>query len=422
MSKTAHPELTLEKLAEAVRDPGKPWIRCVLDLDPGRSKIMPPTYDGQRKNDPPVYLFEKRYHPRTGKLRKMVVLDSMASQANRAEQALRSAKEAGAADFPAPSVAIPATDASGPRDLSTLDLPHRLFDAVVRDSQIDGVDFEKTDVRKALNQVTPDDYSAVYRVDPASLVFGYWDSTGPRGGLGSDSARAYVSEILGVGAKKGKRSASRVDPLGLEREGGVTFYVSKDESEPWTTDKEKSLGGKTLKPSHVNHGNVTPSLWGDNESPHPGGVSVKAAVQEFTLSLGRLREMGFGPDNWGEAAAAARTALAALGLLAFVEQNAAGYHLRSGCALAQNGEADLTIRGRTDSDSETFSLTSEGARRLLAEAAAAAKAVGIGWNDESLKLTPKKAFAEKIRDNDAGSLRKRHDSQVQQAKNKNGEG
>ena len=47
--------------------------------------------------------------------------------------------------------------------------------------------------RLSLAYATP-----LFKHAPHCLVFGMWDSTGPRGGAGFKFSRALVSEIIGV--------------------------------------------------------------------------------------------------------------------------------------------------------------------------------------------------------------------------------
>ena len=49
---------------------------------------------------------------------------------------------------------------------------------------------------------------------PTALVFGMWDSTGPKGGL-SQFERAMVAEVVGIDAVYGVKTSSRIDPLGI---------------------------------------------------------------------------------------------------------------------------------------------------------------------------------------------------------------
>src|SRR5438876_9436438 len=90
--------ITLERLRGAVR--GDAAIRRVQRLQPvggAGDKIFPPTYPGEGRNDPPRHVFE--YRRIKGQNVLCVLIDSVQSQANRLEEALKAAREAGLA-FP----------------------------------------------------------------------------------------------------------------------------------------------------------------------------------------------------------------------------------------------------------------------------------------------------------------------------------
>src|SRR5690606_15482508 len=82
--------------------------------------------------------------------------------------------------------------------------PHRIFDAILRDSELDGVPFRKTEIGERIRAAKPHDASAILEASPTALLFGAWNSTGEGGGLGAKFARAIVSEIIGVGVKPRK--------------------------------------------------------------------------------------------------------------------------------------------------------------------------------------------------------------------------
>jgi CRISPR-associated protein Csb1 len=121
--------LTIDRLQIAVADDVA--IRFVARLQPagGRGdKVFPPTYAGGQ------YANEERIDAH-GEVKKVVLLDSVQSQANRMEQALLAAYRAGRVQLPLVTV-----DFSGHGELreigeiTVLDAPHRLADAILRDS------------------------------------------------------------------------------------------------------------------------------------------------------------------------------------------------------------------------------------------------------------------------------------------------
>ena len=74
--------------------------------------------------------------------------------------------------------------------------------------------FRKSSKGKALNTVSQQNATALYQLCPTALIFGMWDSTGPKGGLGAKFERAMVSEVVGVGATVGDLVRGvRRDPL-----------------------------------------------------------------------------------------------------------------------------------------------------------------------------------------------------------------
>ena len=101
--------------------------------------------------------------------------------------------------------------------MTVLEAPHRLADAIFRDSLLDGTLFRLSDAGRAVTEAQPQNATALFRYSPTGLLFGMWDSTGPKGGLGSKFQRAYVSEIIGLDAQIGKKVSSRLDPLQIEK-------------------------------------------------------------------------------------------------------------------------------------------------------------------------------------------------------------
>lgn len=66
-----------------------------------------------------------------------------------------------------------------------LEAPHRLADAIFRDSLLDGTLFRLSDVGRAITDATPRNATDLFRHSPTALLFGMRDSTGPKGELGS---------------------------------------------------------------------------------------------------------------------------------------------------------------------------------------------------------------------------------------------
>jgi len=239
----------------------------------------------------------------------------------------------------------------------------------------------------------------MYTVCPHALVFGIWDSTGPKGGLGAKFQRVLVSEIVGFGAVTGAKTASRIDPAGIER--GATVYQSAQTSGAWEADealarkdkKSKPVTvGKDGRPSEINHGNVAPSI--DTQA---GGVTLDYAQQTTVLSLVGLRQLRFPTNSSGEpfarqelkaAQVAARTCLAALALAAIVYARRSGFHLRSRALLIPEGPLHLEALDVDGGPPTSYTLDTSGAAELLGQAAAQAAERGLAWTTTPITLRP----------------------------------
>ena len=162
-------------------------------------KLFPPTYPGK---DAPEHVFEKRRV--NGEDVVCVLIDSVQSQANRLEEALLEAAKEGVIRLPRIVVDFPGAGLNSVPEISSLDAPHRIFDAILRDSELDGVPFRKTEIGERIRAAKPHDASAILEASPTALLFGAWNSTGEGGGLGAKFARAIVSEIIVVGVKPRK--------------------------------------------------------------------------------------------------------------------------------------------------------------------------------------------------------------------------
>lgn len=411
------PELTLEILQHAVAGEAAA-IRAVIRLQPagGRGdKVFPPTYSVDKRAET-RYAFERRRID--GKDVDTVLLDSVASQANRMEEALFAGWEEGKFNFPVISVDFSREEQLADLDkITTLHAPHRIADALLRDSiDEEGIRFRGTQAGRAYTEASVKDATAIYQLCPTALVFGVWDSTGPRGGLGNKIQRALVSEIVAVGAVRGSKTASRIDPAGIQ--ANVPVYHRKDDQDDWTADPGEALMTKKGEPvlfsrkgakgkgnpSAINHSNVAPSI--DDVA---GGVTFDYAQQTTVLSLPALRRLRFPKDGAGtmleadqriEAERAARTALAALGLCAITEQGGRGYDLRSRSLLIPDTGEPLVLEmvPANGGESKRFSLTSDGAAALLAAAASEAARAGLAWEREPVRLKPAPKLASLIRE------------------------
>lgn len=413
--------LTLEVLSHAVSG-ACAAIRSNTRLQPAGGpgdKVFPPTFIADDKNSPLKYAHEIRRID--GEDVKVVLLDSVASQANRMEEALLSAWEAQQLMFPVIGVDFSAE--AGLEDLgflTSLQTPHRIADALLRDSiWTDGgkmLPFRDSPDGQAYTQASFKNATAVYRLCPTALIFGVWDSTGPRGGQGAKFQRALVSEIVGVGFVAGVKTASRIDPAGIESK--VSVYHLKSDPSDWTASVDDALKDKKGepvpfnrsgaegkgKPSAVNHSNVAP-----NKDDTAGGVTFDYALQTTVLSLPALRRLRFPvkadgnaivPEQRLVAEDAARTALAALAIAAVAVQRQRGYDLRSRSLLVPQRHTPLAFDfvPSEGGDPQPYTLTTAEALALFAAAHQQAQAQGFGWLRQPLTLKPMPKLVSLIRE------------------------
>lgn len=433
--------LTFEVLKQAVEGTAAAF-RCRTKLQPAGGegdKVFPPTYAGAK------YATEQRRLPGREEPVDCVLLDSVQSQANRMEEALQQAVDEGRLQIPVIEVDFTGNDLlTEVGRITSLQAPHRIADAILRDSIVkeEGKPFrsreegDESEYGKKLRHVSMQDATGLYMLCPTALIFGMWDSTGPKGGLGAKFARAMVSETVGVDAVFGVKTSSRVDPLQIQRNAGP-LYRRKDGS--WTVNPDKAMpelkNGKPTerkvlfkqakkndvyhhpikdlgkmpdagRPSTANHGNVTPDIdyrrdannnliHDDNGKPIPvGGVTVGSVEQIIVLSLPALRRLSFPVMISGKKQratkinVAGRTVLAALSLCAASLAAERGYDLRSRCLLWPTEPLLWEVLDKPGSTPRTMALTSDNAIEILEKAIRAAEDEGLRWIKEPLSLLP----------------------------------
>jgi CRISPR-associated protein Csb1 len=269
-------KLTLAELQAAVRGEAAA-MRFITRLQPAGGpgdKVFPPTYAGG------VYAVEDRRI--NGEVVRCVLLDSVQSQANRLEEALQDAflpnwrelKPDG--DGPACDLPVIAVHVGKHGWITSLTAPHRIHDAILRDSNYNGARFRDSDIGQAIVGARLHNATAFYRYCPTALLFGTWDSTA---GEGLDSAkipRAVVSEVIGVNITPGIRTESRIDPLGIKAESATIYrrtdggWALRGNDGQWIgaaseNEIEKDADGNPKKfgkgkPSDINHSNIPPKM------------------------------------------------------------------------------------------------------------------------------------------------------------------
>ena len=378
--------LTLDHIKEALAGNAAAF-RCVTEYQPAGGlgdKIFPPTYEGGS------YATEPRYID--GEEVACVLLDSVQSQANRMELALLEEWQSGRAPLPVITVDFNGYDLPKPFRVTSLEAPHRIADALLRDSELDGTMFRQSATGKRLDTLDVRNATALFELCPTALVFGMWDSTGPRGGLGVKFQRALVSEIVGFHAKQGKKTGSRLDPAQILRNAGPVYRTREGD---WTLEQAEAgeRNSRGVRPSEVNHGNIAPSI-------ADGGFTVSKALQTTVFSLPALRRLRFpvgegGPDSHADLAA--RTALAAQALFAATLVREQGADLRSRCLLYATEPVVWELLDSPGDKTRKFDLPGAQALAVYQQAVAEARDAGLPWLDREMVLKPSPKLLELVR-------------------------
>lgn len=424
-------ELTFDDLKKAVSGSAAAF-RCVTEYQPvggEGDKIFPPTYSGGK------YATETRVIG--GKSIPCVLLNSVQSEANHMELALRDAWEDisnGKRRIELPVVRTTFNlEINGVKKIipvTSLDAPHRIADAIFRDSYYRENDnknimFRKSSKGQVLDMADLYNAAELFGLCPTALLFGMWDAAGPRGGLGAKFQRAIVSEMVGIGAQPGVTTGGKVDRLNIVKEAGTLYEREKksDSLPDWTfeealaaKDREKFIKmGKNGKgrPSDANLGGVTPDIAFAKDSKGnniresdgtfriKGGFSIEKARRTTVLSLVALRRLRFPLNGKGQgeqiiANQAARTVLAALGLCAATLVREQGADLRSRCQLFPTGPFIWDLLNEPAKESEHFTLSAENAIEFLNRAVIDAKEKGLPWEDV-IELTPSEELSNLVK-------------------------
>ncbi len=413
-------ELDLTTLRDAVAGTAAAF-RCVTGYQPvggPGDKVFPPTYGGGK------YATEERVDPKTGEVRQCVLLDSVQSQANRMELALLEAHRSNRVALTFLVTRFDDEELPKKFAVNSLEAPHRIADALFRDSLLDGVMFRYSDTGRVLDTADIRNATGLFGLCPTALVFGLWDSAGPRGGLGAKFQRALVSEIVGYDAVPGVNTSSRIDPAQIMLGAGKLYRrePARQDASHWTLEESASRLGSgnrpTGRPSEANHGNVTPDIAyvldnrnliqyetriderGQEVKVRPrirGGFTISRAVQTSTLSLAVLRRLRFPLDGAAnsEVDIAARTVLAALGLTAGTLARE-DVDLRSRCHLFAEGPSAWQLLDRPGEAPAEFALDADTALDMLTAAIQAARKAGLPW-EGVIELSPSPELVQLVR-------------------------
>lgn len=325
----------------------------------------------------------------------VIVIDNVPSQANRLEEALRHHREStGAPELLLDLSGVESLPAHVPRQLSSLQFPHRNADAYLRDARLDDADFTKTDLGRSIFEATPQTCGPLMAWFPQALLYGFWQTHLGKKRQNTKHARAWVSEIAGwnPAATDTKVLGLKGDALNLNTDEAVT--ANPDDLVRWDIGtKEKVEGSRKGKLSEIGHGRVP--FMGDNAPA--AAVSFARVVQRATVSFAQLRRISLGPSHSTDADAAIRALLVALGLHAHVLAFGRGFALRSGAELRPK-TVEATWLGSSDEPCTIGAADSTLA--LLRSAVTYARSAGVpldGWDQPALVLTPKNNLRRAIR-------------------------
>ena len=320
--------------------------------------VKPAVYEGG------TYQFDRRWaSPDDGEPTQVIVIDNVPSQANRLEEALRRNRESTSIpEFVLDLSDLPRLPAHLPQSLSSLEFPHRNADAYLRDAELDGQDFLKTEIGRAIFGATAQTCGPLIAWFPQALLYGFWQSHLGKKRQNTKHARAWVSEIIGwqPASTETKVLGLKGDALNLNTDDVVTS--NPDDRTEWEVGKGARIAGaKSDKLSEIGHGQV-PFM--GNDAP-AAAVSFARVTQRATVSFAQLRRVSLGGDS-SEADAAVRALLVALGLHAHQLAFGRGFALRSGAEL-RPGSTTATWLG-ADGD-ESIDLGGAKTTRALLESA-----------------------------------------------------
>ncbi|MCY3872689.1 MAG: type I-U CRISPR-associated RAMP protein Csb1/Cas7u [Rhodobacteraceae bacterium] len=322
----------------------------------------------------------------------IIVIDNVPSQANRLEDALRRERETiGVPEFVLDLSDLTHLPSHLPRQISSLQFPHRNADAYLRDAMLDDEDFLVTSLGKDIFGATAHTCGPLMAWFPQSLLYGFWQSHLGKKRTNSKHARSWVSEIIGWHPATAETlvRGMKGDPLNLNVD--TKLKTDADDQAKWdiTTEakaKGKADAGKGTRLSEIGHGQA---LFGESEQT-PAAVSFMRITQQATISFAQLRRVSLG-DNRPHVDAAARALLVALGLHAHNLAFGRGFTLRSGAVLEPLKKTATWLGGGNDEFCDADDMNAS--ECLLREAKANAEKAGVpldGWGRQvALKPKPK---------------------------------
>ncbi len=388
MARTINLEALLSGCADDSLDDG---IRIDTGLEPlsgPGGPVKPAVYEGA------TYQADRRWAaPDDDEPTPVIVIDNVPSQANRLEEALRRDSVTPVPEFVLDLSGLSNLPAHLPKRLSSLEFPHRNADAYLRDARLGEEDFIKTQLGQAIFGATAHECGPLMAWFPQALLYGFWQSHLGKKRHNTKHARSWVSEIVGwnPAATETRVFGLKGDSLNLNTDEVITS--NEDDRSDWGIGQEKVEGGKRDKLSEIGHGQV-PFMGSDASA---AAISFARVTQRATVSFAQLRRISLGPDR-GEADAAARALLVALGLHAHQLAFGRGFALRSGAELRPRESTAMWLG--SDGDESCSFGNAEETHSLLRRAMEHAESVGIpldGWGQPPKMLTPRDNLLRAIR-------------------------
>lgn len=332
-------------------------IEIRLDLAPaGDLPVQPPAYDGR------VEIHDRHID---GERRSTVELDSVGSSANRLEAVLLELHRSGKYPLPVSSTTV-RPQSGEPIKITTLEMPHRVFDAWLRLSSApegEGGSFENSDQGRELSLAYADALDPLLETSAHDLLFGVWDShrKGPRGQV--RIGRSLTTSLIGLDPIEQAQFAARRDPLNIGEASDL----------PKGAKKLSEQGLSSIPPQKRIPYEPEPDqrIVGFN-----GGVAITEARYLGFLSFAGLRRLNFQRYDSEKV----RIVLAALALRALTLRAAAGWDLRSRCSLVARGELRLRLVDSVGGG-EGFVVSMDEAEQFLDRSVAA-----TGVNDRGVHV------------------------------------
>jgi CRISPR-associated protein Csb1 len=312
-------------------------IECVTETD--RCILYPPTYADIGYNIDTLS---------DGK--KVALVDSVGSQANRMEPGFKSV-DTDKAKWLVPQIEIALGKADDAPRLSLLDLAHRGADAVVQSSI--GLAKEIRDAFSKLRKTG--DAGPLCAIAPTSLVFGVWDS---RGGS-SEKRPRLVRSIIRAWDVEVLHAAAQFNSVWKELD---ETQQSALQAEAKKQKKKLSVKGFADAPATFRDTKVSQYVSGlpNPEARVLGGVLVHGSVErDVTINLVALRGLRAADDNETDAL---RKYLLGLALIAATSD--LDLFLREGCHLRYKGN-DQWYSVPRRGEATIVDLTSDGASEAI---------------------------------------------------------